>query len=64
VIWAALLPVLIGAALALPLWRFGERLPRIPAGDIVGAAESTFRTSFVLGGIFGIHPPWPSFQFE
>ncbi|HMO45826.1 MAG TPA: proton-conducting transporter membrane subunit [Rubrivivax sp.] len=34
-LWAALLPMLAGAAAALLLWRFGAGLPRIPEGDLV-----------------------------
>jgi multicomponent Na+:H+ antiporter subunit A len=32
--WGALWPVLTGVALAAGLWRWGDRLPRVPAGDI------------------------------
>ncbi|MGH6799461.1 MAG: proton-conducting transporter membrane subunit, partial [Roseiarcus sp.] len=35
-LWDGLWPVVIGAALALALRPFGDRLPRLPAGDIVG----------------------------
>jgi formate hydrogenlyase subunit 3/multisubunit Na+/H+ antiporter MnhD subunit len=45
----ALWPVLIGAALALALRRWQNRLPPIPAGDIVGTAERAFRASYVVG---------------
>ncbi len=48
----ALWPVLVGAALALVLRRWEHRLPHIPAGDIVGAAETAFRASYVVGGAF------------
>jgi formate hydrogenlyase subunit 3/multisubunit Na+/H+ antiporter MnhD subunit len=62
--WAALWPVLIGAALALPVWRFGERLPRVPAGDVVGVGEAAVRASFRLGGAFervdGMLRRWPA----
>jgi formate hydrogenlyase subunit 3/multisubunit Na+/H+ antiporter MnhD subunit len=46
----ALWPVLIGAALALVLRRREHRLPHLPAGDIVGAAETAFRASYIIGG--------------
>ncbi|HEY2612070.1 MAG TPA: complex I subunit 5 family protein [Reyranella sp.] len=46
----ALWPVLIGAALALVLRRWEHRLPHLPAGDIVGAAETAFRASYIIGG--------------
>jgi formate hydrogenlyase subunit 3/multisubunit Na+/H+ antiporter MnhD subunit len=45
----ALWPVLIGAALALVLRRWENRLPHLPAGDIVGAAETAFRASYIIG---------------
>jgi formate hydrogenlyase subunit 3/multisubunit Na+/H+ antiporter MnhD subunit len=35
VLWKALWPVLLGAVLAIALWRWVRRLPRVPAGDIV-----------------------------
>jgi formate hydrogenlyase subunit 3/multisubunit Na+/H+ antiporter MnhD subunit len=38
-LWTALWPVLLGAALAVALWRWGERLPRLPPGDIVAGGE-------------------------
>lgn len=48
-LWEALWPVLTGAALALGLWLFGNRLPRVPAGDIVVAGEAAFRASYTFG---------------
>jgi hypothetical protein len=33
-VWGALWPVLTGVALAAGLWRWGDRLPRVPEGDI------------------------------
>ena len=44
-LWDAVWPMLIGAALAGALWAAGDRLPRIPAGDIVVAEEAAFRAS-------------------
>ena len=40
VLWKALWPVLLGALLAIALWRWVRRLPRIPEGDIVVALDS------------------------
>ena len=51
-LWDAIWPMLIGAALALGLWAVGDRLPRIPAGDIVVAEEAAFRASMSLGLMF------------
>jgi formate hydrogenlyase subunit 3/multisubunit Na+/H+ antiporter MnhD subunit len=45
----ALWPVLVGVALALVLRRWEHHLPHIPAGDIVGTAETAFRKSYVVG---------------
>jgi formate hydrogenlyase subunit 3/multisubunit Na+/H+ antiporter MnhD subunit len=51
-LWDAIWPMLIGAALAGALWAAGDRLPRIPAGDIVVAEEAAFRASLSLGPMF------------
>ena len=51
-LWDAVWPMLIGAALAAGLWAVGDRLPRIPAGDIVVAEEAAFRASLSLGPHF------------
>ena len=51
-LWDAVWPMLIGAALAAGLWAVGDRLPRIPAGDIVVAEEAAFRASLSLGAAF------------
>jgi multicomponent Na+:H+ antiporter subunit A len=45
-LWAALWPVLIGGLLAAGLWRWGNRLPRVPEGDIVVLGESALRATF------------------
>ena len=51
-LWDAVWPMLIGAALAAGLWAADDRLPRIPAGDIVVAEEAAFRASLSLGTWF------------
>jgi formate hydrogenlyase subunit 3/multisubunit Na+/H+ antiporter MnhD subunit len=51
-LWDAIWPMLVGAALAAGLWAIGDRLPRIPAGDIVVAEEAAFRASLSLGPMF------------
>jgi formate hydrogenlyase subunit 3/multisubunit Na+/H+ antiporter MnhD subunit len=38
-LWAALWPVLLGGLLAAALWRWGNRLPHVPEGDIVVLGE-------------------------
>ena len=51
-LWDAVWPMLIGAAVAAGVWAVGDRLPRIPAGDIVVAEEAAFRASLSLGPMF------------
>jgi formate hydrogenlyase subunit 3/multisubunit Na+/H+ antiporter MnhD subunit len=51
-LWEAVWPILIGAALAGALWAAGDRLPRVPAGDIVVVEEAAFRASLSLGAMF------------
>jgi formate hydrogenlyase subunit 3/multisubunit Na+/H+ antiporter MnhD subunit len=48
----AIWPMLVGAALAAALWAVGDRLPRIPAGDIVVAEEAAFHGLLPLGAAF------------
>ena len=49
-LWDAVWPMLVGAALAAGLWAAGDRLPRIPAGDIVVAEEARVPRLAPLGG--------------
>jgi hypothetical protein len=51
-LWDAIWPMLIGIALTAGLWAVGDRVPRIPAGDIVVAEEAAFRASLSLGAAF------------
>jgi hypothetical protein len=51
-LWDAIWPMLIGVPLDSGLWAVGDRLPRIPAGDIVVAEEAAFRAALSLGPIF------------
>jgi formate hydrogenlyase subunit 3/multisubunit Na+/H+ antiporter MnhD subunit len=51
-LWDAVWPMLIGAVAAAGLWAVDDRLPRIPAGDIVVAEEAAFRASLSLGTAF------------
>jgi formate hydrogenlyase subunit 3/multisubunit Na+/H+ antiporter MnhD subunit len=44
-LWAALWPVLIGGLLAAGLWRWGQRLPRVPEGDVVVLGEGAVRAA-------------------
>jgi len=51
-VWDGVWPILIGAALSLALWRWGDSFPRIPEGDTIVAAEAAFKASFALSGLF------------
>ena len=51
-LWDAIWPMLVGAALARGLWAVDDRLPRIPAGDIVVAEEAAFHGLVPLGAAF------------
>ena len=44
-LWAALWPVLLGGVLAVGLWRWGHRLPRVPEGDVVLVGEAAIRAT-------------------
>jgi formate hydrogenlyase subunit 3/multisubunit Na+/H+ antiporter MnhD subunit len=48
-LWAALWPVLIGGMLAVGLWRWGHRLPRVPEGDVVVVGEAAIRATVPWG---------------
>lgn len=50
-LWAALWPILIGAGLALGLWRWGRYLPRVPEGDIVVVGQPVMRVMARWGNI-------------
>jgi multicomponent Na+:H+ antiporter subunit A len=48
-LWAALWPVLIGVVLAIGMWRWGHRLPRVPEGDVVVVGEKAMRATVIWG---------------
>ena len=48
-LWAAAWPVGLGGALAVALWRWGDRLPRIPEGDVVVVAKDARRITRATG---------------
>jgi hypothetical protein len=48
-LWAALWPVLIGVVLAIGMWRWGHRLPRVPEGDVVVVGEKAMRATMIWG---------------
>lgn len=62
-LWKALWPVLVGAVLAVALWRWGRWLPTIPEGDIVVTLDAATRTAVASGKamerIDGALRQWP-----
>ena len=48
-LWAGLWPVLIGAVLAVGLWRWGHHLPHVPEGDMVVVYEGAARAAVTSG---------------
>ena len=50
-LWSALLPVLVGAALAVGLDRIARRLPGIPEGDIAVALDGLGRMGDASGAV-------------
>ena len=63
ILWAALWPILIGAGLALGLWRWGRYLPQVPEGDIVvvgqPARRAIVRCADGLEWVEGVLRQWP-----
>lgn len=49
VLWKALWPVLLGAVLAIGLWRWSRWLPRIPEGDVVVALDGGMQVAVACG---------------
>jgi len=45
----ALWPVLLGAVLAMALWRWSRWLPRIPEGDVVVALDGAAQVAVCVG---------------
>ena len=48
-LWKALWPVLLGAALAIALWRWWRSMPQIPKGDIIVALDGAVRMAVTWG---------------
>jgi|FEC22Drversion2_1045045.scaffolds.fasta_scaffold00866_12 formate hydrogenlyase subunit 3/multisubunit Na+/H+ antiporter MnhD subunit len=51
ILWDAAWPALLGAALAVLWVRWGSSVPRIPAGDMIGAFERPFRSAYAIGAV-------------
>jgi len=49
VLWKALWPVLLGAMLAIALWRWRRSFPRIPKGDIIVALDRGMQLAVTWG---------------
>ena len=50
-LWKVLWPVLLGGVLAVGLWRWGDRLPRIPEGDVVVVSGAVARVAAAGGAV-------------
>jgi formate hydrogenlyase subunit 3/multisubunit Na+/H+ antiporter MnhD subunit len=48
-LWKQLWPLLLGAAAALALWRWGERLPLLPPGDVLSLGAPAVRAVSAIG---------------
>jgi formate hydrogenlyase subunit 3/multisubunit Na+/H+ antiporter MnhD subunit len=63
-LWAALLPMLAGAAAAWLLWRFGGKLPQVPQGDLVRLIDAAVGRCRAAGPALaradGILLQWPA----
>ncbi len=63
ILWEALWPILIGAGLALGLWRWGRYLPQAPEGDIVVVGRPAMRVLVrgqeALERVEGVLRQWP-----
>jgi multicomponent Na+:H+ antiporter subunit A len=49
VLWKALWPVLLGAVLAIALWRWVRWMPRVPEGDVVVAIDGGVQVAVAWG---------------
>jgi formate hydrogenlyase subunit 3/multisubunit Na+/H+ antiporter MnhD subunit len=62
-LWEAGWPVLVGGVLAVALWRWGNRLPRIPEGDVVvlanGASGVARASGDALERLDALLQQWP-----
>ncbi|MFN7570277.1 MAG: complex I subunit 5 family protein [Betaproteobacteria bacterium] len=50
-LWATFWPVLVGGGLAVALARWGERLPRVPAGDVAVVIDGSLRVISRIGAL-------------
>lgn len=56
--WSALWPVLIGALVAFGLWRWPQRLPQVPEGDVVVVLDGAARATTACGVAFESTDDW------
>jgi formate hydrogenlyase subunit 3/multisubunit Na+/H+ antiporter MnhD subunit len=62
-LWVAFWPVLVGGLLSIGLWRWGELLPRVPAGDVLvfakGATDVARNTGVAMERLDRRLSQWP-----
>jgi formate hydrogenlyase subunit 3/multisubunit Na+/H+ antiporter MnhD subunit len=62
-LWSSVWPILAGGVLAVGLWRWGARLPRIPEGDLVALADGAGGVALAAGEasarLDGLLRQWP-----
>jgi hypothetical protein len=62
-LWASLWPVLLGAVIAYAFWRWPQRLPHVPEGDLAFAIDGGVRAARICGDVFersdGVLRRWP-----
>ena len=63
-LWSSLWPVLLGVALSIVLAPLRPRLPRLPEGDVLAAADGVVRSAIRWGGAIeraeGALREWPA----
>jgi len=57
-LWKALWPLLLGTVAAVPLWRWGIRMPQVPAGDLLVLGAPLQHVAIAIGTIVDDLDQW------